>query len=359
MEDKARVTVLYLGRRGGGAKITKKISEDLQTSDFFFLSAICIRKDNEEVKEYDQSRVIQLFDRLNSITTLLKILKYTFVPKKLLSDMHLTENGTCVVPMVSPLGLIVEGLIKIQGVNVIRLLHDFEKHPGDKWPPSWLNRRIVKQSDVLIALSEEVARKVKILNPKIRVSIYPHPAFDFSTSPIQMDISSRYILFIGRIRKYKGVENLISAFANLASTNVELIIAGEGDLRLKNSPNTKVINRWLEEHEISSLIKNAEAVVFPYIEASQSGLLPYCVSQNKKVVITPLPGLLEQTKGYANTFITETFEIEKLRFAISAAINAQSIVQSSEKPKTVSIEKALLESGIFSKKFKFGEDLLN
>ena len=360
MEDKDPVTVLYLGRRGGGAKITKMISEELQTSKAFSLSAICIRKDNEEIKEYDQSKVIQLFNGLASVTTLRRIIQYIFVPKKLLLDLHLLKDGTCLVPMISPLGLVIEGLIKNQGVKVIRLLHDFDKHPGDKWPPGYLNRQVVKRSDFLIALSEEVASKVKNLNPRIKVAIYPHPTFDFSTSKFDVNPSSKYILFIGRIRKYKGVENLINAFAKITTSNLVLIIAGEGKLRIESNPRIKVINRWLEEHEISSLIQNAEVIAFPYIEASQSGLLPYCVSKNKKIVVTPLPGLLEQTKGYSNAYIAESFEVEKLRFAIGVAIDAETLIHYSEMPKNVSIEKILLESGMFTDNhFMLGKDMLS
>jgi hypothetical protein len=98
--------------------------------------------------------------------------------KKLLLDVRLSSNGLCLVPMISPLGLIVESLLKAQGVTVIRLLHDFEKHPGDKWPPGFLIRNLIKRSDFLIALSNEVARKIKSKNPKINptlniIKLYP------------------------------------------------------------------------------------------------------------------------------------------------------------------------------------------
>lgn len=348
MEDKVPLTILYLGRRGGGAKITKKISEDLLASKKFSLAAICIRKDNQEINEYDQSRTVLLFDSLATITTLTKIIQYAFIPKKLLSEMRLSVGGTCLVPMISPVGLIIEGLVKTQGVNVIRLLHDFEKHPGDKWPPNYLTRRIVKRSDFMIALSDEVASKIRILNPRIRLAIYPHPAFDFSTSPNRVDTGVRYILFIGRIRKYKGVENLVNAFNKIGMNDVELIIAGEGKVRVESGANIRVINRWLEDSEITSLIRNAEVVVFPYIEASQSGIIPYCVSENKKILITPLPGLLEQTMSYQNTFVTENFEVEKLSYSIGEAIEAETFKDNTKVVKAENIEVSLQKSGMFN-----------
>lgn len=350
MTGNAPLAIIYLGRRGGGAKITKNISEDLQTSNSFSLMTICVRKDNELAKEYDQSRTVALFDDLTSFGTLLKIFNYALFPKKLLSDTGLLSTGVCLVPMISPLGLIIEGLLKAQGVTVVRLLHDFEKHPGDSWPPNFLIRRIVKKSEFLITLSTGVASKVKELNPNIRLSIYPHPAFEFSTAKTPPNTSQKYILFIGRIRKYKGIENLIAAFSNLDLKDTELVIAGEGKSQFKPNPKIRLINRWLEEYEIASLVQNAEVVIFPYIEASQSGMLPYCMSEKKKVVVTPLSGLLEQTEGYKNAFVTTNFDVDSLCFAISAALKSETFSTRLESRVKKNIETCLLESGFFTKK---------
>jgi glycosyltransferase involved in cell wall biosynthesis len=350
MEDKVPLSIVYLGRRGGGAKITKNISKDLQTSKIFSLVTICVRKDNELVKEYDQSRIVILFEDLTSFGTLLKIFNYALSPKKLLSDSGLLSTGVCLVPMISPLGLIIEGLLKAQGVTVVRLIHDFEKHPGDSWPPNFLIRRIVKNSKFLITLSTGVASKVKELNPNIRLSIYPHPAFDFSSAKTPPNTSKKYILFIGRIRKYKGIENLIAAFSNLDLKDTELVIAGDGKSQFKPNPKIRLINRWLEEYEIASLIQNAEVVIFPYIEASQSGMLPYCISKKKKVIVTPLSGLLEQTEGYENAFVTTNFDVKSLSHAIVAAVQSETLSSISEPQSKHNIEACLLESGFFTKK---------
>jgi glycosyltransferase involved in cell wall biosynthesis len=154
---------------------------------------------------------------------------------------------------------------------------------------------------------------------------------------------------VGRIRQYKGIENLIAAFNDLKLKDIELVIAGEGRLSVNLDQRVKVINRWLEDNEIASLIKNSEVVVFPYTEASQSGILPYCVSESKKVVVTPLPGLLEQTEGYRNTFVTKNFEIDSLLNALHAAIRSETFLSKHETP-TRNIESCLLESGFFTKK---------
>lgn len=349
MEEKVPLSIIYLGRRGGGAKITSQVSHDLKRSNHFSVSSICIRSDNELLKEYDQSSVVRLFDELRSVKTVLRIFQYAFMPKKLLTEVRLTSKGFCLIPMISPLGMVVEKILEMQGVTIIRLLHDFERHPGDNWPPNILNRHIVKKSKFLIALSNDVADKIAKLNPRMRVSVYPLPTFNFSFSDIEIHKSTGYLLFIGRIRRYKGVENLISAFTKLEIQDKELIIAGEGKLQVSSNSRIKTINRWLDETEITNLIKNAEVVIFPYLEASQSGILPYCVIQNKKVVVTPLVGLLDQVTWYENAYITQGFEVDDLVSALNAAIEATVVVRTTVSPVSKNIEACLLESGFFTK----------
>lgn len=350
MDGKISLTIIYLGRRGGGAKMTSQVVNDLKNSKIFSVTSICLRSDNELIKEYNQSSVVRLFDDLVSLKTFLRLFKYALMPKKLRVKARLPINGFCLIPMISPLGMVVEGILMTQGITVIRLLHDFETHPGDIWPPNTLNRHIIKHSKFLIALSNDVAGKIVKLNPKVQVSVYPHPSFDFITSSVEANISSGYILFVGRIRTYKGVENLISAFTQLEIKEKKLVIAGEGKLRVTPDSKIKFINRWLGEDEIATLVNNAEVVIFPYIEASQSGLLPYCLSQNKKIVVTPLPGLLDQISSYKNAFITEGFKIDDLTLALTSAIQSEVATQEIPSQMHKNIEACMLESNIFTKK---------
>jgi len=347
MGEKVAISICYLGRRGGGPKITLQIFQDLKYSKIFTTPTICIRRDNELLKRYDQSSLIVLFEDLLSIKTFSKIILYVLAPKKLLKDMGLSRGGFCLIPMISPLGLVIENILKLQGVTVIRLLHDFERHPGDRWPPNMLIRRIIKRSTFLIALSNGVASKITNLNPLTKVSVYPHPLFEFSSSEASREYSRKYILFIGRIRKYKGIKNLVSAFSLLQLESMDLVIAGEGKIQQKEDLRIKLINRWLEESEIHNLIKHAEVIVFPYVEASQSGLLPYCTNLNKKIVATPLPGLLEQVASYPNAFITNDFEIDSLAESLRVAVSTEVAPKRSATLKSINIELCILESGLF------------
>lgn len=109
-----------------------------------------------------------------------------------------------------------------------------------------------------------------------------------------------YYLFFGRIDQYKGIEMLLKAFQNYRKSDArKLVIAGAGEFSehekalLKELPEVILIHRFLDDGEIGPLYENTRAVVLPYIEASQSGVLPIAYHYGKPVIVSKLPGLVE------------------------------------------------------------------
>jgi len=180
--------------------------------------------------------------------------------------------------------------------------------------------KLIHSSDFLITLSKSVDEKVRAAKPSIQTVIYQHPVFRFKRIADTMDLPEKFILFIGRIREYKGLGQLIQAFSKLRTPEIALVIAGEGKFEYEMDQGITLINRWLEEPEIAELISRSHLVVFPYVEASQSGLIPYCISENKKIVITAQPGLLEQAASYKNSYVVLKSSVDALTKSISTAI---------------------------------------
>ena len=88
-------------------------------------------------------------------------------------------------------------------------------------------------------------------------------------------------LFFGRVRAYKGLDLLRDAFAALRERHpgATLRVVGEGDVEgcapgLSALPGVTVEPRWVPDGEMPALLSAARAVVLPYREASQSGVLP-------------------------------------------------------------------------------------
>jgi glycosyltransferase involved in cell wall biosynthesis len=113
--------------------------------------------------------------------------------------------------------------------------------------------------------------------------------------------SGRTVLFFGRIWPYKGLEYLIRAEPMITSQvpEAKIIIAGQGESfaryrQMMPHPERFVIrNEYISEAECSRLFQTASVVVLPYVEATQSGVVPMAYSAGKPVVATAVGGLPE------------------------------------------------------------------
>ena len=343
------VTLLYLGKKGGGAEMTREISKELRASTKFEVRNIVLRGDNKLFREFDQNKVIRLFDSGYSLRSLCKLMYFYLRPRVLLRRLEITPGGVCVVPMMSPLGILVEKILAKKEIRILRLIHDAGRHPGDRWPSTRLIKKIIRKSDFVICLSETVEKKIIEINPAVRTSVYTHPIFHFTFDRKSLELPEKFFLFIGRIREYKGLEMLVGAYASLASDKLPLVIAGEGRINFEIPKKSLLFNRWLTESEIAEFVFRAEVVVFPYLEASQSGLIPYCKKLNKKIVVTPIAGLIEQTKCYANSFVASDISENELAKALTDAENAAALeIRNPQNHSHSLLELCLVNSGYFS-----------
>jgi glycosyltransferase involved in cell wall biosynthesis len=349
MTAKQNLSILYLGRRGGGAKFALMLSKQLSSSTIFQLQKVAIRKDNELYSSFDRQKTIALFNSGISLLAIIKVCKFLLSPQKLLNSLGIKRGEVCLIPMISPIGLVIEAILNRQGVYILRFLHDAKRHPGDVWPTSRTINRIITHSSFLITLSNNVAKQILVLNPNIIVEIYEHPTFDFSEELDKLELPKKYFLFLGRIRKYKGLAILIEAFRMQKNTEISLVIAGEGRINEKLPNNLMLLNRWLLEDEISELVRHATVICFPYIESSQSGLIPFCISKNKTLVITPNDGLVEQVGKYKNVVISNGYSVSEFKDAMEAAIKLSDTKISETYFKETSLEKCILKSPHFLK----------
>jgi glycosyltransferase involved in cell wall biosynthesis len=199
-------------------------------------------------------------------------------------------------------------------VTVIRSIHDYKRHPGDRWPTKLSVIRQVRYSSEIITHSNFVAQKI---SRRAKSTVLPLP-----TPRRLMNTRSerKLVLFVGRFRKYKGIHKLLEAWPKVLKTipDASLILAGDG--RVKNFPrlpNTIFINKWLSTVEIEELIDSSTCVVFPYKEASQSGPLSLAISAHKPVVITDVGGLMEQ--AVRGTHYKVDFSAQSIASGIVAA----------------------------------------
>src|SRR3984893_576323 len=158
----------------------------------------------------------------------------------------------------------------------------------------------------LIVHSEHIrALMVRQLNGASKnISLMPHIQIGqelVSTTPKE---DEHLILFFGRIWEYKGLEYLIRAEPLISARvpGVRIMIAGQGEefsryARMMVHPERFIVhNEFISEERTAEYFRRASIVVLPYIEASQSGVIPLAYSAAKPVVATTVGGLPEMVE---------------------------------------------------------------
>jgi glycosyltransferase involved in cell wall biosynthesis len=189
---------------------------------------------------------------------------------------------------------------------LVTTVHDVTRHPGDRDTarlPDWAARLMARQSDRLVvhgaSLRGDAARHFG--KPMNRVHVLPHPAIQrYAALARKLGLVRAApphqftILLFGRIFAYKGLKTLLRAEALLGEElpGLRMVIAGRGDdpwslSSLMGDPARYDIRRgFVEDHTVAQLFTDADVVVLPYDEASQSGVLHVAGSFGKPVVVT-------------------------------------------------------------------------
>jgi glycosyltransferase involved in cell wall biosynthesis len=109
------------------------------------------------------------------------------------------------------------------------------------------------------------------------------------------------VLFFGRMWPYKGLDVLLRAQPQIsrAIPDATFVIAGQGESleryrrQIEDAGCFRLINRWIGTDERAELFRAATVVVLPYIEATQSAIVPVAYGYARPVVATSVGALPE------------------------------------------------------------------
>ncbi|MBK6952092.1 MAG: glycosyltransferase [Crocinitomicaceae bacterium] len=218
------------------------------------------------------------------------------------------------LPFMGPcFGTIARRVKKNRHTKIITVLDNVIPHEhrfGDKM----FTRYFLKPIDAFISMSKSVADDLNLFDQKKPRDFNPHPLFDNFGEAISkekakeilgLDSNSRYILFFGIIRDYKGLDLLLEAFEKLPSRNknVKLLVAGEyysneekykqliADLKIEND--VKVVNEFIKDSEVVRYFCAADIVAQPYKNATQSGVTQIGYHFETPMLVTNVGGLPE------------------------------------------------------------------
>ena len=218
------------------------------------------------------------------------------------------------LPFMAPcMGTIAGRIRKNRHIKIICLADNVIPHEhryGDRLLTNYFMQRI----DGLIAMSKSVLVDASSFRKNLSFGYCPHPIFDnygerlsFKTAKQKLNLENhtKYLLFFGFIRDYKGLDLLINAFADerLRKFPVKLLIAGEYysspepylELIRKNNLEKLIEMRttFIADDEVNLYFSAADMVVQPYKSATQSGVTQIGYHFNKPMLVTNVGGLSE------------------------------------------------------------------
>lgn len=133
--------------------------------------------------------------------------------------------------------------------------------------------------------------------------------------PRELNVHDKsYLLFIGRIDKYKGISTLATLYQMNPQINLDLVIAGHGNIDrgeqcyFEQDNRIILINRYIQDYEFMALVQNALAVILPYMEASQSGVIPIAYKFGVPVITSNLGGLTQFVVQGETGFICDSLD---------------------------------------------------
>jgi glycosyltransferase involved in cell wall biosynthesis len=214
-------------------------------------------------------------------------------------------------------------LVRRRGGHLIRFVHDAVAHPGDPHrSPSWLTRAGMRAADRYVVLSDHVGAQLRDAGVSAdRIVCSEHGPFSLGSprDRVGEPHDPFRLLFFGRLAEYKGLDLLVAAARSLddRGVRVEVRIVGDGPVDLGRLPaNVTVDRRWVAEPELRDTLVWADAVVLPYVEASQSGVAPMATALGLPLVVTPVGGLVEQVEAGRTAMVAASVDSSALADAI-------------------------------------------
>lgn len=222
-----------------------------------------------------------------------------------------------------------------------------------------------KQFEVIERGNEITGSGIKVL--KLYHPVYdmfkPNPDFDIANAKEEMGLKKYVFLYFGFIRKYKGLHNVIAAFANLAKhrDDISLLIVGESfwntldsnklstkiknatfgvakKLFLKNQDNEKdynplalidklnikdlvfVYNEFVPNEDVPKYFQVSDNIMLFYLTATPSGVESIGYNFNMPMLATNVGHFPETVKEGYNGYMAQDRDINSMTMAMNKAI---------------------------------------
>jgi len=303
--------------RGGIAVFTERLARAFQDAgDKVNISTFSLQyppflfPGKSQYSKSERPKDLEIISEVNSVNPI-NWLRIGFKIKRQKPDILILKYW---IPFMSPCLGTISRIVKSNNhtkiIVVVDNLIPHEKRIGD----NLLNSYFVASVDGFLTMSKSVYDDLDQFDKNKKKVLGVHPLYDNfgiaktkeeALDSLKLDKRFNYMLFFGIIRKYKGLDILLEAFADkrLQNKNLKLIVAGEFyedekpylDLIEKYNLSESVIlaTTFIPDDEVVNYFCAADIIVQPYRNATQSGVTQIAYHFEKPMLVTDVGGLKE------------------------------------------------------------------
>jgi len=308
-----KVLVISLQKFGGGV-YSLEISNALVENKVFHY--IVISNKNELRNEFKDNEFRKVFSIETFESNIKSFLINTFLKLQFLNLIKIilkTKPKNIFFTHRHPWQIFILFLRPFLKFKIIYSCHD---NPFDPKEPEnkvnlFIDKFLTKKSDYIVVYSnfikEDLSRFIK--KEIIVIPLGPYNYFSYFQKT-NFNSEKLVIGFWGRILEYKGLKILLKAFEILKKEglNIDLYILGKGKISdeekaLIEKLNAHFVNKWLSYEEVINYMEKIDLVVLPYVKATQSAIISFCLAINMPFIVSDAGGLKEFVEDGKTGFV--------------------------------------------------------
>lgn len=185
-------------------------------------------------------------------------------------------------------------VIRVRRIAVVRTVHNLDPHDAGGRAEAFLLDRLVRLTTFWVTLNDHTPLPA---HGRRRTILHGHYRDWFAAQHPPPSTAGR-LLYFGLVRRYKGVEALVDAFAAVPDPVLTLHIVGKADppalgarIAASAQPDHRVstLLAYLPEDQLAREIGEAELVVLPYTDIHNSGSVLLALSLDRPVLAPEAP----------------------------------------------------------------------
>jgi len=222
----------------------------------------------------------------------------------------------------------------LKNKKIVLNIHDPKRHSGEANGFYTIMRKVIFKRMSAFCTFSNFSRQlfIKKYQPTVPVGdlrLVPYSAYSLLGNKAMAEFKKKpdekVLLFFGRISPYKGIDELLMAFSKVLKreSNIKLVIAGTGSYAytlpqfLQNSSALVLINRFIAKDEIQYLFEQADVIICPYRDATQSGVLMTAAVFNIPAIVSNVGALPEYIRDGLNGYVYDVKDEMGLENAIN------------------------------------------